>query len=319
MPRLTATDYSIVVRNPPPSAYDPDVWRDYFERFAEQQVTCVTVAINNEQMLRKLIARRRHRNNLRLMLPPGTDMDDEDMVRNQIAQLQREQESEPKGCLYCIIQTFVLPIFHIFRMFLPPDILFEKVLTLTQEIKELQNKEYQVSTVFVTFETEEGQRAALSALSVGKIHAITNNTNAVGPGAVFDGRVLQVEEPVEPNAVRWLDLSTTTLKRIIMRTVNICISLLMVTVAGVCVAQVREAVGPSLSGPLVSVFNSVIPQIVKILMIFEPHLTEGSFQTSLYIKITFFRWINTAILTVSNSSSRAVMSRTDLSVSCSAL
>ena len=32
-------------------------------------------------------------------------------------------------------------------------------------------------------------------------------------------------------------------------------------------------------------------------MILEKHVSEGSYQTSLYLKITLFRWINTAILT----------------------
>ena len=286
------------MRNPPPDAFDPDKWRDYFERYAENQVTCVTVAINNETMLRKLIARRIHRNNLRLILPPGSDMDDEDLVLNLIAQLEREKESESKGCLHYIIGTCVLPIFHIFNMFLPPQALFDKIVKLTTEIKELQKLNYDVTSVYVTFETEEGQRAALSTLAVGKINAITNNTHSVVPGAVFEGRVLHVEEPVEPSAIRWLDLSSTTERRILMRTLNVCITLGIVTIAGICVGAARSAVGPSMSGPLVSIFNSIIPQIVKLLMIFEPHLSEGSFQTSLYIKITLFRWINTAILTV---------------------
>ncbi|KAL7559514.1 hypothetical protein ACA910_010325 [Epithemia clementina (nom. ined.)] len=295
--KLTATDYSIVVRNPPYDAYDPDVWRNFFERFAENQVTCVTVAINNEKMLRKLIARRVHRNNLRLMLPPGSDMDDEDLVLNLIAQLEREKESEPKGILRCIISTCVRPLFNIFLMFLPPQSLFDRMVKLTEEIKELQKEDYFVTSVFVTFETEEGQRKALSALSVGRIHSITNNTQAVVPGVLFEGCVLHVEEPAEPSAVRWLDLSSDTNKRILMRILNAAITLGIVTIAGVVVGAVRSSVGPRLSGPLVSVFNSIIPQIVKLLMIFEPHLSEGSFQTSLYLKITLFRWINTAILT----------------------
>jgi hypothetical protein len=32
------------------------------------------------------------------------------------------------------------------------------------------------------------------------------------------------------------------------------------------------------------------------MMIFERHQTEGSFQGSLYLKITLFRWINTAVV-----------------------
>jgi hypothetical protein len=35
--QVTATDYTVVVKNPPPDAYDPDEWRDYFAQFAEKQ------------------------------------------------------------------------------------------------------------------------------------------------------------------------------------------------------------------------------------------------------------------------------------------
>lgn len=41
----------------------------------------------------------------------------------------------------------------------------------------------------------------------------------------------------------------------------------------------------------------MIPNIIKVLMHFERHMNEGSWQTSFYVKITFFRWINTAIIT----------------------
>jgi hypothetical protein len=35
--KITATDYSIIVKNPPKDAYDPDEWRDFFTQFAEKQ------------------------------------------------------------------------------------------------------------------------------------------------------------------------------------------------------------------------------------------------------------------------------------------
>eukprot|EP00527_Entomoneis_sp_CCMP2396_P005983 CAMPEP_0198140732 /NCGR_PEP_ID=MMETSP1443-20131203/3854_1 /TAXON_ID=186043 /ORGANISM="Entomoneis sp., Strain CCMP2396" /LENGTH=982 /DNA_ID=CAMNT_0043803251 /DNA_START=336 /DNA_END=3284 /DNA_ORIENTATION=- len=293
--KLTATDYSVVVRNPPPDAYNPDAWRDFFEKFATKQVTCVTVAVNNEKMLRKLINRRNHRNNLRLVLPPGTDMDDEDLVQNKIAELEREKDSEPKGCLFHLCNTCIFPLLNTFDMFLPPHTLFEKVVSLTEEVKELQKQEYQVTSVFVTFETEDGQRAALSALSVGEVDIMANNMSSY-PGTVFQERVLRVQEPTEPSAVRWLDLSESFTSRILYRVLSLFITLCVVTVTGICVGAARNAVGTGLSGPLVSVFNSIIPYVVKILMMFESHYTEGSYQTSLYLKITLFRWINTAVL-----------------------
>lgn len=196
-----------------------------------------------------------------------------------------------------ILGCTVVPILNLFGMFLPPEVLVDKVFSLTEQIAELQQQKYEASTIFVTFETEEGQRAALDALSVGKIDIVLNRTINLPPSAVFKGRVLKVEEPTEPSAVRWLDLSTPTTRKIVMRTCNLAVTLAVVAGTGWCVAKARETSGPGLSGPLVSVFNSIIPQIVKILMIFERHTTEGGYQTSLYLKITLFRWINTAILT----------------------
>lgn len=35
--KVTATDYTVLVKNPPPDAYDPDEWRDFFAQFAEKQ------------------------------------------------------------------------------------------------------------------------------------------------------------------------------------------------------------------------------------------------------------------------------------------
>jgi hypothetical protein len=47
--KLTATDYSIVIKNPPKDAYDPDEWRDFFAQFAEKQYVgpCVLVAFRS--------------------------------------------------------------------------------------------------------------------------------------------------------------------------------------------------------------------------------------------------------------------------------
>jgi Cytosolic domain of 10TM putative phosphate transporter len=294
--RLTSTDYSIVVRNPPPDAYDPDEWRDFFEQFAEKQVTFVTVGLNNDELINKLIDRRLLRNDLRMKLPKGTNMDDEDAVRLAVAKVHQEEMSEKRGVLNRLVRSTVLPVLNKFGKLLTLEKLTNRVFQLTEEIKELQKQEYPVSSVFVTFETEEGQRAALEALSVGKLDIMSQNAVNVAPSAVYHGRVLKVVEPPEPSAVRWRDQGSTTLNRNLMRMVNLIITLGMVSLAGLIVSRVRTQHGPYTASILVSGFNSAIPMIVKELMVIEPHRSEGSYQTSLYMKITLFRWINTAIL-----------------------
>lgn len=289
--KLTASDYSVLVRNPPPNAYDPDEWRTFFQQFAHKQVSCVTVALNNDELVRKLIERRKQEHALQLMLPEGTDMDDEDEVAHAVEKLTLETPPTSK-----FMSHVVNPILTTMGLRVTAESLFKILESMTDEIRELQKKEYKVVSVFVTYETEEGQRNALEKLSLGKFDVLFNNVNGARPGTVFRDRVLQVEEPVEPDSIRWLDMSSTYLGRVSLWAFSLLITLVAVVVAGLCVAFTRHRYGPYVAGILVSVFNSVIPEIVAMLMLYEPHLTEDSYETSLYVKITLFRWVNTAVL-----------------------
>lgn len=293
--QITSSDYTVVVQNPPPDATDPDEWRDFFSQFATKQVTAVTIALNNEKLLRKLIERRRHLNNLKLMLPKNTNMDDETSLQAAVVELVKEREEEEKSCLATVLDSIIFPILRLVGMFLPPEALLQKSSELTEEIKDLLKGKYDVTKVFVTFETEEGQRNALTALSLGRIDVYTNNTSKIA-NTLFKDKVLHVAETAEASAIRWLDLSASNIKVATMQAVNFLSSVLVVALCGWLVAEVRFSLGGRYSGPLVTVLNSLIPMIVKILMIFEPHHTEGDFQSSLFTKITLIRWTNTALL-----------------------
>jgi hypothetical protein len=303
--KLSATDYSVLVKNPPKDATDPDDWHAFFSQFG--RVTFVTVALDNGPMLQKLFVRRIFMNELRTMLPKAIDINDVDGVRFAAANLERELEAEPKGCIRKLINCTVFPILRIFNYFLPPGVLLEKSLKLTEEIKELQKKEYNAVKVFVTFETEEAQRTALSALKVvSKMDSMTNTarsnvplfqTSAAGASGSSEGIVLRVDEPTEPNTIRWQDLHIPTRTRLIQRLISFCLTMALIALAGFAVARCRQGLGPSYSGPVVSIFNSAVPMIVKLFMMFESHHDEGSLQQSLYLKITLFRWSNTALLT----------------------
>lgn len=238
-------------------------------------------------MLRLLIARRTHRNNLRLMLPKGIDMDDEDQVRVAVNELVRERDAEPVGCLWKVFSVTVLPVLHLFNYLLPPEVLVDKVFSLTERIKELQTEAYKVSRVFITFETEEYARTALEALSVPSIDIYMGRTSK-WQHVTFKGKLLFVEQPVEPSAIRWRDLSASYMRKLIMRVVNFVATMGVVALCGFIVSIIRFRGDGSAWGAAstISIFNVLIPLIIKILMIFEPHGTEGSFQTSLYLKIS---------------------------------
>jgi len=288
--KLTASDYSVVVRNPPPDAYDPNEWRTFFAQFAQKQVTAVTVALDNDMMLRKLTTRRIQLNTLKQMLPAGIDMDNDSQVLQAVEDLTREEESE----MSTFTRHIANPFFVFAGLVVPARTLYNNAKVLAEEFRELQKKKYKVANVFITFETEQGQRNALQALSVGKFDIWSNNVQGNAPR--FRDRVLFVEEPLEPDSVRWLDLSSTYYTRVGSWVFSLLVTLASVLIAGVCVALTRNYYGPYTAGILVSVFNSIIPQIVSVLMSYEPHLDEDSYETSLYMKITLFRWINTAVL-----------------------
>ncbi len=44
---------------------------------------------------------------------------------------------------------------------------------------------------------------------------------------------------------------------------------------------------------IISIINALIPQVLKAVNALEKHFNETSSQTSLYMKVTVFRWCNT--------------------------
>ena len=187
-----AQDYSLVVHDPPPEVLDPDEWRDFFEVFTEKQVTLITVALNNEELLAKLVQRRKDIRTLARRLPRGTkvDTDNAEAMGDVVARANSErEEKESRQNLLC--KLLRRPIAFLLRRLgkgLPETVLWERIQANTEEIRELQRQEYEAAAVFVTFETERGQRTALEALNASEIEASTNRAIHLDPRALFRGR-----------------------------------------------------------------------------------------------------------------------------------
>jgi len=139
------------------------------------------------------------------------------------------------------------------------------------EIKELLKKKYEVVKVFVTFETEAGQRNALDALKAGKLVIMGNLIDQMPPTTIFEGRVLHVEEPPEPDTVRYLDLHVGTITRYVKSITTLLLTLGIVIGCGVLVQVTRRNLGSQYSAYLTTAFNSIIPLIVKLLLFLENH------------------------------------------------
>eukprot|EP00804_Cyclotella_cryptica_P013338 CCRYP_005119-RB/>CCRYP_005119-RB protein AED:0.07 eAED:0.07 QI:209/1/1/1/0.77/0.7/10/1560/999 len=293
----SAPDYTVIVKNPPPTAYDPEEWRDFFERYSSKQVTLCTIALDNERLLRKLIQRRQDIKRLRSRLGTSIDFENADEVEKAVQDaITKRQDSEP-SCLGKICGCITTPLLRLFGCGKTESEIWERLQTTTDEIKALQLEECKVSAVYITFETEQGQRTALEALNASRTELMTNTAINLDPSALFRGTVLKVEEASEPTAVRWMDLSYSTMSMNIRTFLTMCVTLGLVAASAVILNLCRTRVGTMLYAVILSTLNFIIPLVVRIMVSYEKHYDEGAMQRSLYIKITLFRWMNTAIIT----------------------
>lgn len=202
----TAADYSLVVHNPPGSAVDPDEWRDFFNIFSNKGVTLVTVALNNEELLQKLVQRRNDIKALkgRLRKKVEGNLDNEESIHEvdeAVANAKRARESEEKGCVSKCMGFIFTPILRALGFAQTEEMIWERIKETTEDIRELQKKEYQAAAIYVTFETEGGQRNAMAALKASETEVRTNTRVNIAEEALFRGTVLRIEEASEPSAV----------------------------------------------------------------------------------------------------------------------
>jgi len=272
----TTTDYSIAITNPPADAKDPDAWKEFFEKnnfIAKVEV--VTVAINNEKLIKALIERRRLLLNLENMLPLGTEFDVEDL--DGMAKLCGSVSIF--GKIFCCAKS--------------PQRIVEDIGKKEDEIFELTKEEFNVSRVFVTFDTEASQRNVLE-----KLYTAKYKRHTIDSSQRYDGTILKVHEPDEPVSIRWTDLSDTTLHQLGLQIFTTFLSLCIITGAAflIAYAQSSEAFSAIEVTIIILLMNISIPLIVRLITSYESHYNESSKEASQYYKITAFRWLVTVII-----------------------
>jgi len=283
----TAQDYSVQIHNPPGDAHDPNEWMEFFAQF-DATVTCISICVNNDILVKALVERRERYLQLSRKLPYGTALDD-----NTVSLIAARCEKNRNGLTYLIAT-----ILHPFHISLDVGALYHRIVVLTSRIRGLCQLENQVSNVFVTFETEKAQRNVLTALDCGIISARTNNASAFYQAShLFRRRhVLQVSEPEEPSTIRWQDLNANLNKRVRSIIITSIITLALNVFTSWIVQLIDTHFGYLGSSITIAVANIIFPEICKILTKFEPHKSESEYETSLLIKIAFFRFVNTAIV-----------------------
>lgn len=263
----TTSDYSVEVFNPPTDAYDPDEWKEFFEKYGK--VDCVTSVVDNEKLVKVLVKRRQLIRKLRLMLRPEEPFDRHDLD-NMIELCKPKKQT-------AAVKTLV------------------KIRNLEEKAKEMSKNKMLVSEVFVIFETEQGQRAALEDLQLPYLRRLGC---CVSEEKKFRGKtLLTVAEAREPSAIRWNNLDESVFVKAIQLFISYFLVLILIVIAcGVVFIMGQRSAGWAAAA--IATMNSVVPILCRIITNgIESHTSEGSKEASLYIKVTIFKWINTAIIT----------------------
>jgi hypothetical protein len=91
----------------------------------------------------------------------------------------------------------------------------------------------------VTFEKESHKRFVLSKIDVGKQYIKKNDGKVLeNPKYLFQGKVLNVNEPSEPNSVRWQDLNAPQSLKIKEHTFTTLLSFASIYICAVIVVKV---------------------------------------------------------------------------------
>jgi len=279
----TCQDYSIVIRNPPPDATDPDEWKTFFDTNfgSDVHTTCCTVARDNYLLVRALVRRRELLQKLKWALPPGTSLDIPSL-NDTARDLKQKRTTLEK------IKALAVPGV--------PELVCQ-LGKINEAVQKLAMLDFPATRVYVTFETEAAQRRILTLLSIGSKAVKRNDVMKVhDPSHLFRSKlVLNIKEADEPSTIRWHDLSDRFWDRFLKMCVTTyawaCVMFLVAIIIRQCSHKSAK-----FAAYAIAFFNTAFPEFAKILVNYESHPSERRLQTSMYVKIAAFRWINTAII-----------------------
>jgi len=282
----TAQDYSIHIHNPPSDGIDPEEYNQFFSQFGH--VTCCTVCVNNDILVQSLVERRERYQQIKRKLPPNTSYQDDDILSKIAAEVENKNKFFTR-----LINEFILYPCGVYDL----TGLHQRIAVLNEKIRGLVQLTYPVTNVFITFETEKAQRDCLTSLSIGKYYSSTNKipSNLKNQHLFRNSNVLEVEEGEEPSSMRWQSLNMTFVGRL-----KILGFTLVITFGAICMlafmVKLLHDKSAVYSAIAISVFNAIFPIFSWMMTNCEPHKSESDKQTSLFVKIVLFRWVNTAIV-----------------------
>lgn len=301
----TASDYSVIVEDPEDNDTDPEEWRKFFSQFGH--VTFVTVAKNNGPLLVALANRRYIMREIIMIIGNGEYEPSDDSISKRKwdgltfeKKLQNDValENEPAQDGVVKVRRLIAATgFFGLKTLTNLKSELEKANKAVQ--KSLQETNYVASSVFITFETEIGQRNCLKALSQGILtSAFDLNKDKTPPEYLFKGtNVLSVKEASEPASVYWNNTDISFTKRVEQQSLTAGLTF-MIILGSLCMCKLLQiSTGAKGAAMWISITNIVIPELIRQFTFnLETHDSADDKEMSLYIKLTFFRWCNTGIV-----------------------
>lgn len=297
----TASDYAVVVNDPRPEATDPDDWKHFFEtQCGFGKVVCVTVALNNVELMNQLALLDFINEQIRFeidedALKSVTTTPEEQLSKSDPADGLPLDEDFSKwgGGLGSILQLLGVG----------QDALYwiKKQTVCKAKIEQLKDgpkpgEKYTAVRVFVIFNDEHSQRRCLREMAMGIIPAMLDTKSAVAEKYQRNGNVLDVQEAPEPTNVLYLGLAAPAYLRMLYWTLGNFFSVAFVIVGYFCFVEANHA-NPAAGALVITVLNSVYPTAFKMIGNMEIHASVTSKKSSLLLKLVCARLFNTAIVT----------------------
>jgi Cytosolic domain of 10TM putative phosphate transporter len=240
----TTRDYGVQVRNPPKDASSPEEWRNFFSQFGH--VTSITIVKDNDKLLMSLLERRQLISQLEDILPPDVEIDQNNL--NGAVKKSIPISTFSKVCMGMLDGPTIHKKIHE----------IDDIIT-----NDLSMKPYEVSEVFVVYEREADQQAALRALQV-PLYAIHRNNIDVLEKREYLFRsncMLRVDDPPEPSNVIWQNLNYTVLDHIRQRMTTFIITVICIVLGCFFVVYVKITYGTVMGAFAVSAVTSAAPYI----------------------------------------------------------
>ncbi|KAH8049426.1 hypothetical protein JL722_11957 [Aureococcus anophagefferens] len=256
--RQTPSDYAVMISNPPQHVLDPDAYKKFFAKFWDDDIVSVTIGKDNGALLSLMASRAAYLQDL-------SDFADGDL-----------ENHEPAG-----LRKLLQPYAYALGFF-----------------KSASYAKAQLATVVVTFAFEKGMQRALETFEVSAVRRIFSNVTGYeskNTPVAFEGTVLNVSRPVEPEELFWHNSHYKVGNRV----ARVLASFAATAGALACfclVAVYLEGKFPFALAVFVTVVNGGLPTFLKALSdSVEKHKDFGDQQDAMFLKLIVARWTNTAI------------------------